>query len=840
MDCSIVYEYEEEVEADICNKNIQMNGLGFVGGPAWDYPEEEIEFFPVDQVVDDIMEEEDYDIESSCSCSTSMDSLRLQMIENYIETHDSVDVDFDLFFSRNSKIVDALSQPPSSVTFHKDTPEMTKCDSDFDDHESTPVEQHSIIHCSSNEDQSVNNSLPMSISPLSLNKESDTSIRLLLKRRRRPDKVSINNEITIIKEPKLDRFREATLVVPFEYTTKHATFYIRRPYGSVTTPELFQTLSPNVTDQEYEETSQVSSPKTIQVAICVAADKSMMLLYGSAGVRYQKTNWGGQRSEKWEDVRNVGLIDVPLGYVHYEKTSDTGNQTIEYSLDEILEQAMFVREQYCSTVISTALENEYHQTTGSQKAPSPPSLAKSIVSTPPRGNNYYYDGSSNNTTKIEEQESLKGRKLDFVPYLSPSLMTKKSTESGISKRSSKQKTQKRKRQVVRFFQKMLMVIGFYICGIPLVGSLCGVSYTLPTTFLIQFLPPSYKTGFEMFITPTVVKEQEATPDVPDMEEYYASLQKVEEERDTYKHNLATTQELLWKQVEETKALAEKYDFERVKSEELKKGEEDAYVLVQNLLVETETLAEDLEIERIQRQKLEQTIRELEIQIQTLVKDKASIQDSERTKPSKEAAPEVIFVDFMDASNGVGENRSFEESIDDTHGNEDVVSASSEKISIIENVKKIFLFNHEAGPETDLVNDTANNPFLAQHTLKFKDDNKKLREMFKIATEKVPERNSPLAAQHSLKFNDDNKKLREMFKKTTEKLLKEGKERSGILRHNVKKHVDEASSSATLKIAQGQEAIQVVGDLAKAKLQTAGKQARTFLSKKWKAMRSKQI
>ena len=102
MDCSIVYEYEEEVEANLSyqsQKNMNMNGLGFVGGSAWDYPEEEIEFFPADQVVDDIMEEEDSDIES-CSCSTSMDSLRLQMIENYIETHDSVDVDFDLFFQK--------------------------------------------------------------------------------------------------------------------------------------------------------------------------------------------------------------------------------------------------------------------------------------------------------------------------------------------------------------------------------------------------------------------------------------------------------------------------------------------------------------------------------------------------------------------------------------------------------------------------------------------------------------------------------------------------------------------------------------------------------------------
>ena len=71
----------------------------------------------------------------------------------------------------------------------------------------------------------------------------------------------------------------------------------------------------------------------------------------------------------------------------------------------------------------------------------------------------------------------------------------------------------------------------------------------------------------------------------------------------------------------------------------------------------------------------------------------------------------------------------------------------------------------------------------------------------------------------------------MFKKTTEKVLNEGKERSDKIRRNVMKNLDEAAVAAIQKMDRGQEAIQVVGEFAKAKLQTAGKKARTFLSNK---------
>ena len=882
MDCSIE-EYEEETEerTQVSNKT---NGLGFSGGPTWHHPEEEIEFYPINEVEDESLDE-DSDIESCAS----VDNFRLAMIENYIETHDIMDDDFDLFYGLNGSMDYALSQPPPSVIIERD-PKKSKVDSDPDDHYSSS--DHSSSHCSDNNNSNNNNGnmdFAMSkpppsiiieresekrkvdsdiddhysssdhsfshcssnnssnykslrqVSPLSLTKKNHSWIRPIAKRRRRPDKVCISSETTTINEPKFDRFREATMCVPFEYTTKHATFYIRRPYGLTTVPELFRVLSPHVTDEEYEMKSLVSSSKTIQVAISISADRSMMLLYGSAGVRY-KSNPNDLHCEKWVNVPDIGFMDVPLGYVNRENR-DMGNRNIEYSLDEIVEEAMFVREQYCSTIVSAALAMEQRQLSdpAKAKAPSPPSLAKSNVSTPARSS-YYYDGSSNDT-KIGEQEGdiIKGRKLDFLRCISPSLMTKGSIGTTSTNHPLKQRKRRRQRQVYRLFQRVVIVIGFYICGIFLVGNLSGVDYHLPSSFVAELLPPSYKTVLAMFLN-TVDEQQQRIKDISgdkrpttgvaehiEREDHYASTQIIAFERDSIKRNLETTQELVREQMGQINALSEKYNVERTKTEELQKGKKDAVSLVQNLLHETETLAVDLEIEQGQRRKLEQTVRELEIQMRTLMQEKIKMEaaldaqtlkeESEEatTEYNREESSEVILVELMDVANYVGENISLQNSIYEIHErrrddfisqNKIEVFARSFKSAITKNVNKMVRGNQGFGnddrSEMDLIRDTLNNPLLAQHTLKFLDDNTKIREMLKSSTQKV---------------------------------LKQSKESSEIIRRNVKKNIEEATVAGIRKIDYGQEAIKVVGGFAKAKLQSMEKRARIFLSKKWRQVRS---
>jgi hypothetical protein len=168
----------------------------------------------------------------------------------------------------------------------------------------------------------------------------------------------------------LTQFREAAHCVPWEYHSPSATFVIRRPYGMVTAPDVFDTVSPNA-HPDYSRRAHVSTLSTLEVAITIRADNSVMLLYDVAGVRY-KTN----PNDDWKVVPNVDESDRPLGHVTY---IDEQANELEYSLDEIMEEALLVREQYSSTMISTALGFEKRppqQVPAPEPASEPPGLSK--------------------------------------------------------------------------------------------------------------------------------------------------------------------------------------------------------------------------------------------------------------------------------------------------------------------------------------------------------------------------------------------------------------------------------------------------------------------------------
>jgi len=629
---------------------IFTNGLGFLGGPAWHYPEEEIEFSTVDEVEGQHGMEEN-GANKSCSGS-STDNLRMAMIENYIGTHDIYDDDDDLFYVCNINIDYALSQPSPLAPITVRDSENKESAHDIDDDD-----DYNAYACNS----SNNDGLPHTF-PIAPNKKRHTwTSNSSTTKIRTHDEDSSSSDTTANNEHQLYRFREAALCVPFEYKTKLATFYIRRPYGIITVPERFQVLSPHTTDEEYKKRSRVSSSQTIQVAIAISADNSSMLLYGSAGVRY-KTDPSDVQCGNWTDVPDVGAMDFPLGYVNNE-THNTWNHNIEYSLDEILEEAMLVREQYCSTILSAALEVEQDQLQAIAKTPSLPSLAKSIVSTPPR-TNYYYDGSSNNIKVEGEQEDMKCRKLDFLQCISPSLMTKGSyeTTSTQPRHSGSQQRQRkrRRRRFYRFCQRVIIIVGFYCCGIFLVANLSAVDYHRSSTVVAELLPPSYKTVFAnnlvswMFLNNVEEQHQhikgtngdeKSTKDfVPQddssrlfqIAEFFAattineriksdcsaSIEIMTDKSNSYKRKLETTQMSLREQVEQNNGLFKKNNSERTKIEKLQEEKEDAVTSVLKLRHEIESLTVDLEIEQGQRGKLEEIIREFEIQIMTLKQEKS--------------------------------------------------------------------------------------------------------------------------------------------------------------------------------------------------------------------------
>lgn len=631
MDCSSE-EYEVDEAGKITDEN--SNALGFSGGPAWHYPEEEIEFFPAEDEGEDQYATDEIDAISCSSSCSSMDNYRLSMIENFIGTHDIHDEDLDLLYACNRNIDYALYQPPQSASTRER--DVQKSQNDTDD-----VVPHNVSDCSMSISSSIHTNDGLTLtqtSPVSHSKKRHSwtpnsplskrrSPSPASKRRRRSVDDSITCDPTASKEQDFHRFKEAAMCVPFEYTTKLATFYIRRPYGVATVPETFRILSPHMTDEEYKKRSQVSASETIQVAISVSADDSLMLLYGSAGVRY-KTDPSDVRCDDWVDIPDVGAMDLPLGYVDVQNRR-AGNDTTEYSLDEILEEAMFVREQYCSTILSAAMEAGKHQLLATTKAPSPPSLTKSIVSTPPRSI-YYYDGS--NSTKIEEeQEEIEGRKLDFLPCVSPSMMTRQSNET--TSVQSRRQEKRRRRRLRQFFQRVFIVIGFYVCGIFLVSNLSSVEYHRSSTVLNELIPPSYKSIFANTFhntadehlplqqqpkqikdidadensTQDVVMEDDGALHLSQIAEYfatgtneriatdyYAFTQEAADERDSYKRKFERTQELLLEQQEQNSILSKKYDLERKKTEELQKEKELSDTSIKNLHHETEYLAVELQ------------------------------------------------------------------------------------------------------------------------------------------------------------------------------------------------------------------------------------------------------
>lgn len=171
----------------------------------------------------------------------------------------------------------------------------------------------------------------------------------------------------------LRSFREAAKYVPFEFSSDLATYTVRRPYGIPTKPKLFQHCerpSPEQGDTGavYAKKAHVSDKTSMEVAAVSRADRKPFLLFGAAGIRYRTGTSSGNENTNtntsdaanndnnnendWHHFENVDALDRPLGHVTY---IDSAANEKEYSLDEILEEAMLVREQYCGTLTSTAL-----------------------------------------------------------------------------------------------------------------------------------------------------------------------------------------------------------------------------------------------------------------------------------------------------------------------------------------------------------------------------------------------------------------------------------------------------------------------------------------------------
>jgi len=183
-----------------------------------------------------------------------------------------------------------------------------------------------------------------------------------------------NNETPEQTERRLLRsFRQAAKYVPFEFSSDLATYTVQRPYGIPTNPQLFDLVScqrrgrGNTNSNadraaSYAKRAHVSDKTTLEVAVVVKADNTPALIFGVAGIRYRtngsssnhnnNNNNANTNDSEWKHFDNVDDLDRTLGHVTY---IDAKANEQEYSLDEILEEALLVREQYCGTLTSTAL-----------------------------------------------------------------------------------------------------------------------------------------------------------------------------------------------------------------------------------------------------------------------------------------------------------------------------------------------------------------------------------------------------------------------------------------------------------------------------------------------------
>jgi len=647
----------KEDEETLIAPELSDPGVGFIGGPTWHYPEEEIQFRSGDE--DEREEYYDCDCEFDCDCDCEFDyeyeygKGRHQLPGESIDNN-SLDVE------NRRDIWDWFSFGAMSKT-------KTESEPDGSCHE------YGTSHTDISQSCNYSNS----------NSSNNSKGRRRQRRRENGSKDgSKSKSKSEVRDQQYRRFREAALCLPFEYTSSLATMCVRRPYG-IASSKIFRVIAPDTSDQQYTQRARALSSHTIQVAITIAADNSMMLLYDKAGVRYKNDS----SDTEWTDVRDVGDLEVPLGDVSTAECK----YPYSYSLDQVLKEAILVREQYCSTLVSTALDSGTTAT-----GASPPSLEKSAGSTPPRSR-CYYDGSNslsgsgsihNNSSyqDNDEEEGITRKRLDFWQCLTPSVMsTTKSIETYPSRvsqwslKSHQKLKRKRRRKLYRFCQKVFIVIGFYCSGIFLVASLSGIDNERLDSIVAILFPSSFQarisnnngdsngngnhiTQLWWFLDTTAEEQPQRqekvegtngsleSMDFPPIDgsgsvddnnlgtskrvleidnifverierECRIAVEVATNESHNYKEQLERVETSLEEESRQKEALSKQYHSEQEHSKALLREKEEAITLVQHFRRQAESVAIELELGQeqvqIQQRKREERIAELEKEIALL-------------------------------------------------------------------------------------------------------------------------------------------------------------------------------------------------------------------------------
>jgi hypothetical protein len=190
-----------------------------------------------------------------------------------------------------------------------------------------------------------------------------------------------------------------------------ARFVVRKPYGGNEIQE-YRFSKDDGTDEksvldfavpwveavdDYLKNAHVKDEKTLEVMAKVGADSSILLVYGDS-CRHGTPKVGTDGSligYEFKTFENVDDMEGTLGKVIF---IDSEGNDGEYWLDTIYEEALKIRESYCSNVFSAALalkaaepfsketvveqQQQQKQQRQQQQPPQFPNMAKSQVSPP--------------------------------------------------------------------------------------------------------------------------------------------------------------------------------------------------------------------------------------------------------------------------------------------------------------------------------------------------------------------------------------------------------------------------------------------------------------------------
>jgi len=152
------------------------------------------------------------------------------------------------------------------------------------------------------------------------------------------------------------------------YSSDFAKYFVRKPYGGNEMMICKISESENGEDiiednakvkwlqsvQLYLKKANVQDETTIEVIAKIYADESVIMLYGLCNIRHGIVKIGENGNidgYEWKSYENVENMEGILGRIMY---IDVDGNDGEYWLDSIYEEAIKIRETYCSNVFSAA------------------------------------------------------------------------------------------------------------------------------------------------------------------------------------------------------------------------------------------------------------------------------------------------------------------------------------------------------------------------------------------------------------------------------------------------------------------------------------------------------